>query len=247
MNPRDEPPVAQVNETVYFRQLLAGVDFAVQHPVAGQMANFVYLIGDRTSRECLVVDPAWDVRDLLSVAEKDGMKVTGVLATHYHPDHIGGDLFGVTVEGLREMMTWSPVPVHANKEEEAGIRYMTGLSRGDVTLHEGGDTVRVGEVPVTLVHTPGHTPGSQCFLVGNGLVSGDTLFVGGCGRVDLPGSDPDEMYTTLTQRLSRLPGDTILYPGHHYGPTPTSTLDQERRTNHSLRIGSIEQWRALMS
>lgn len=235
-----------MDPTIYLRQLLAGVDFARDHPVAGQMANFVYLIGDTTSRECLVVDPAWDVRGIVGVAESDGMKVTGALATHYHPDHVGGDLFGIGVEGLREMMTWCPVPVHAHKEEDAGIRYMTGLSRSDLTLHEGGDTVNVGRIPVTLVHTPGHTPGSQCFLVGRGLVSGDTLFVGGCGRVDLPGSDPDEMYRTLTQRLARLPGETVLYPGHHYGTTPTSTLADERRTNHYMRIGSIEDWRALM-
>ena len=234
------------DEGLYFRQLLAGRDFAAGHPVAGQMANFVYLLGDRTTRECLAVDPAWDVRDLLAVAERDGMKIVGALATHYHPDHIGGDLFGIAVEGLRELMAVHPVTVHAHKEEARGISFMTGLSASDLTLHEAGDTIRVGDVPVTLVHTPGHTPGSQCFLVGNRLVSGDTLFVGGCGRVDLPGSDPEEMYFTLTQRLARLPGETVLYPGHHYGPTPTSTLDEERRNNQYLRIRSLEDWRALM-
>ena len=239
-------PTAQPSGHIYFRQLLAGEDFAARHPVAGQMANFVYLIGDRRTRECLVVDPAWDVRDLVSVAEKDGMTITGVLATHYHPDHVGGDLFGIQIEGLRELMGVRPVPVHAHKEEAEGIRYMTGLSKSDLTLHEAGDTMWVGSVPITLVHTPGHTPGSQCFLVGDRLVSGDTLFVGGCGRVDLPGSDPDEMYRTLTQRLAKLPGETVLYPGHHYGPTMTSTLDEERRTNHYLRIRSLEDWRALM-
>jgi glyoxylase-like metal-dependent hydrolase (beta-lactamase superfamily II) len=233
-------------DRLYFRQLLAGLEFAVSHPVAGQMANFVYLVGDREAGECLVVDPAWDVRGAISIAEADGMKVTGALATHYHPDHIGGDLFGVSIEGLRELMTAHPVPVHANKLEAEGIRYMTGLEASDLTLHEAGDTVMVGQIPITLVHTPGHTPGSQCFLVGNRLVSGDTLFVGGCGRVDLPGSDPDEMYRTLTQRLAQLPDDTILYPGHHYGDTPTSTLGAERRTNHYLRIRSLEDWRALM-
>ena len=231
---------------LYFRQLQAGREFAVTHPVAGQMANFVYLVGDRETRECLVVDPAWDVRDLLDVAERDGMKISGVLATHYHPDHVGGDLFGLSVQGLRELMTLCPVPVHVMKHEAEGVRIVTGLSAGDLAVHEPGDTVMIGAIPIALIHTPGHTPGSQCFLVGNRLVSGDTLFVGGCGRVDLPGSDPDEMYLTLTQRLARLPGDTVLYPGHHYGPTPTSTLDVERRTNHYLRIRSIEDWRALM-
>jgi len=233
-------------ERLYFRQLLAGEDFADAHPVAGQLANFVYLIGDLETRECLVVDPAWSVAELIRIAEADGMKVTGALATHYHPDHIGGDLFGIAVEGLRELMTVHPVPVHAHRDEVPGIRAMTGLSAGDLTLHGGGDTVTAGAIPVTLVHTPGHTPGSQCFLIGNRLVSGDTLFVGGCGRVDLPGSDPDEMYLTLTQRLTKLPTETILYPGHDYGPTRTSTLERERATNQYMRIRSIEDWRALM-
>lgn len=231
---------------LYFKQMLAGEGFAAQHPVAGQMANFVYLIGDRVTRECMAVDPAWDVRDIVAVAERDGMKLTGVLATHYHPDHIGGDLFGIAVEGLRELMGVNPVPVHAHKDEADGIQFMTGLAKTDLTLHEGGDAVQVGEVPITMIHTPGHTPGSQCFLVGDRLVSGDTLFVGGCGRVDLPGSDPDEMYRTLTQRLSRLPEDTVLYPGHHYGPTPTSTLGEERQSNQYMRIRSLDDWRALM-
>lgn len=231
---------------LYFRQLLAGSEFATGNPVAGQMANFVYLVGDRVTRECVAVDPAWNVRDVVSVAERDGMKLVGALATHYHPDHVGGDLFGTTIEGLRELMTVNPVRVHAHKEEAQGISFMTGLSASDLVLHEAGDSVLVGEVPITLIHTPGHTPGSQCFLVGNRLVSGDTLFVGGCGRVDLPGSDPDEMYSTLTQRLAHLPEETVLYPGHHYGATPTSTLGEERRTNHYLKIRSLEDWRALM-
>jgi len=234
-------------ERLYFRQLLAGEDFADAHPVAGQMANFVYLIGDRQTRECLVVDPAWSVAELIEIAGADGMKVTGALATHYHPDHIGGDLFGIAIEGLRELMTVHPVPVHAHRDEVLGIRAMTGLSAGDLELHGGGDAVLAGEIPVTLVHTPGHTPGSQCFLVGDRLVSGDTLFVGGCGRVDLPGSDPDEMYLTLTQRLAKLPAGTVLYPGHDYGPARTSTLGEERASNQYMRIRSIEDWRALMS
>jgi len=233
-------------DPLYFRQLLAGEDFAGSHPVAGQMANFVYLIGDRAKGECLIVDPAWSVAELVEIAGADGMKVTGALATHYHPDHIGGDLFGIGIEGLRELMTVHPVPVHAHREEAQGIRVMTGLSPSDLDLHDGGDAVTAGDVPVVLVHTPGHTPGSQCFLVGNRLVSGDTLFVGGCGRVDLPGSDPDEMYLTLTQRLARLPADTVLYPGHDYGPTRTSTIGEERASNQYMRIRSLEDWRALM-
>src|SRR2546422_6723521 len=109
-----------LDDRLYFKQLLAGRDLAAGHPVAGQMANFVYLVGDRVTRECLAVDPAWDVRDLVSVAQRDGMTLVGALATHYHPDHVGGDLFGIAVEGLRELMAVRPVPVHAHKDEARG-------------------------------------------------------------------------------------------------------------------------------
>ena len=99
---------------------------------------------------------------------------------------------------------------------------------------------------VTFLHTPGHTPGSQCFLVGDRLVAGDTLFVQGCGRVDLPGGDPEQMYYTLTQRLAKLPASTVLYPGHNYGPSETSTIGDELELNPYMRIRSIEDWRRLM-
>lgn len=234
------------DDRIYFRQFLAGEDFGRTHPDAGAWRNFVYAIGDRITRECLLVDAAWDVRGLLANLEADGMTPAGVLATHYHPDHVGGEFAGMEIEGLAEILALAPVPIHANKEEAEGIRIMTGLERSDLVLHEAGDVVMVGEVPVTLIHTPGHTPGSQCFLVADRLVSGDTLFVNGCGRVDLPGSDPDAMYISLTQRLAKLPEETVLYPGHDYGPTRTATIGEQRRTNQYMRIRSIEDWRALM-
>ena len=231
---------------LYFKQLLAGRDYARVHLVAGQMVNFVYLIGDKDAGECLLVDPAWDVAGLLRTAEEDGMNVTGALATHYHPDHVGGDLFGTQVEGLARLLELRGVKVHVHTDEAHGVKVMTGLSDSDLVRHEGGDRVRVGEVEITLLHTPGHTPGSQCFLLGNRLISGDTLFVQGCGRVDLPGGDPEEMYRTLTGRLAALPEDTVLYPGHDYGPTPTSTLGEERRSNTYLRVPDLDSWLRLM-
>lgn len=233
-------------ERLWFRQLLAGREFAQTHPAAGSMANFVYLIGDRVKGECLVVDPAWDVAGLVSLVEQEGMKLTGALATHYHPDHIGGPLFGIHVEGIAKLLELRGMKIHAHREEARGIRMLTGISDSDLALHDGGDRIRVGEIEVTLLHTPGHTPGSQCFLVGNSLVSGDTLFVGGCGRVDLPGSDPEQMYRTLTTRLAALPGDTVLFPGHNYGPSATSTLEEERRTNYFLRVPDLDSWLQLM-
>lgn len=231
---------------LYFRQLLAGRDFAVADPAAAQMANFVYAIGDDQTRECVLVDPAWDVEGLLALLDQDGMRLVGALATHYHADHIGGALFGLHVEGLRALLEQRGVPVHVHAEEADGVRVVTGLSFTDLVPHRGGDTLLAGNVPIEFVHTPGHTPGSQCFLVDGRLVAGDTLFVQGCGRVDLPGGDPEEMYRTLTQRLAGLPDDVALYPGHDYADRPTSTLGLERRTNAYLQVPTLDDWLHLM-
>jgi glyoxylase-like metal-dependent hydrolase (beta-lactamase superfamily II) len=210
------------------------------------MANFVYAVGDAAKRQCVLVDPAWDVDGLLALLDADGMQLVGALATHYHPDHVGGSMFGIQVEGLQRLLELRAVPVHVHRAEAGGLRAVTALAARDVVLHDGGDTLRVGDVDIRLLHTPGHTPGSQCFLVGDRLVAGDTLFVQGCGRVDLPGGDPAEMYRTLTQRLAALPDDIVLYPGHHYADRPTSTLGAERRDNYYMRVPSLEAWMQLM-
>lgn len=234
------------DETLYFRQLLAGEQVARTHPVAGQMANFMYLIGDPETRQAVVVDPAWDVGSLLKIAEEDGYRLTGVLVTHYHPDHVGGDLFGLRVEGLPRLLEQVAMPIYVNKHEAEGLKRVTGVSDSDLRKVEEGDSLELGDLQIRFLHTPGHTPGSQCFLLGHRLVAGDTLFVQGCGRVDLPGGDPEAMYYTLTGKLAKLSPDTVLYPGHHYGPTPTSTIGEELRSNIFLRMRSLEDWRRLM-
>ncbi len=233
-------------EAPYFRQILVGRQVAAGDPVAAQMRNFTYLIGDPASREAVVVDPAWDVGSLVDLAAADGYKIAGALVTHYHPDHVGGDLFGYRIQGLGKLLEQNPVPIHVNKHEAEGLKKVTGVSDSDLRRVEGGDLLTLGAVEIRFLHTPGHTPGSQCFLVGERLVAGDTLFVQGCGRVDLPGGDPEAMYHTLTGTLSKLPRETVLYPGHDYGPTPTSTIGDELRDNHYLRIRSLQDWHRLM-
>jgi glyoxylase-like metal-dependent hydrolase (beta-lactamase superfamily II) len=217
------------------KQLLVGRDVGKGNLAGEQMQNFVYLIGDRERGECLVVDPAWDIEGIVAAAGAEGMRVTGALVTHYHPDHVGGSIFGIRIAGLAELMAKNPCKVHVHKQEADGVLKVTGLSESDLVRHAGNDRVAVGDVEVELLHTPGHTPGSQCFRVGDALVSGDTLFLEGCGRVDLPGGDAAEMERTLAERLSKLPDDLVLYPGHAYGGEH-APLSEVRRTNDMIHM-----------
>lgn len=239
---KDSKDLNPPNEGLYFRQLLGGRDFGQGDPRAGMMENFIYLIGDYATRECVVVDPAWGIAEILSIIEQDGFKLTGALATHYHPDHVGGSMFGFTVEGLPTLLEHCSCPVHANKHEVEGIKKVTGISHTDLVAHESGDLLKVGSIEIEFLHTPGHTPGSQCFCVGKRLIAGDTLFLQGCGRVDLPGGDADEMYETLTKRLSSLPDDYTLFPGHAYGGSHASLKDV-RRDNPYLQFQNLKSWR----
>lgn len=234
-----------MSDRLYFRQLLGGEDVATRTPGAGQMANFMYLIGDREKRECVIVDPAWDVQGLVDAASADDMKVVGALVTHYHPDHVGGHIFGIDIQGLAKLQEINPVKIWVHKEEADGVKQITGVSDSDLVKVDNGDRMTVGDIDVQFVHTPGHTPGSQCFLVGDRLVSGDTLFIQGCGRVDLPGGDPEQMYYSLTQRLANLPAETVLFPGHAYGGRE-STLGAEREQNPYLRVPSLQAWLRMM-
>ncbi|WP_028932283.1 MBL fold metallo-hydrolase [Pseudonocardia spinosispora] len=230
--------------SVYFRQLLSGRDFAVGDAVATQMVNFSYLIGDTESREAVVVDPAYAPSELVDVLAADDMRLTGVLVTHHHPDHVGGDLMGHALGGLAELLGRTPVPVHVNRHEAEWVRRTTGVSADDLTPHDHDDEVLVGAVPIRLLHTPGHTPGSQCFLVDGKLVAGDTLFLQGCGRTDFPGGDPDAMYSSL-RKLAELTGDPIVHPGHQYTDAPKATLSEVRRTNVVYRADTLDQFRSL--
>ncbi len=230
-----------MGDRLYFRQLLSGRDFAVGDPLATQMVNFVYAVGDRETGECVLVDPAYAVDELVDLIESDGMAVSGVLATHYHPDHVGGPMMGHTIEGVARLLERVSCPVHVQRDEAPWVTRTTGLAEADLVPHEPGDVITIGGVEIRLVHTPGHTPGSQCFLVDGRLVAGDTLFLDGCGRTDLPGSDPAAMYDSL-QTLAGLPPSTIVYPGHRYSMPSSATLEAVKEQNYVFKPSSREQW-----
>jgi glyoxylase-like metal-dependent hydrolase (beta-lactamase superfamily II) len=229
------------DDRLYFKQLLAGRDFAKSDDLASQMVNFVYLIGDRLSRETLVIDPAYAVSELLDIAKRDDMKIIGALATHYHADHVGGSMMGMNIEGAARLLQLTDIPIHIQTDEAPWIQRTTGIALDSLKLHTSGDKVAVGEIEVTLLHTPGHTPGSQCFLVNNMLVAGDTLFLEGCGRTDLPGSNPEQMYESL-QLLGKLDDDVIVYPGHQYSIPKCMSMGEVRNTNYVFKPKTKDAW-----
>jgi glyoxylase-like metal-dependent hydrolase (beta-lactamase superfamily II) len=212
----------------------------------GVMQNWVYLVGSAAKRRCVVVDPAWNVDAIFRQAEQDGVEIVGALVTHWHPDHVGGDLFGHDIEGLAKLLERQALPIHVNRHELDGVAQVAGVSKGDLVGHDGGDAVEVDDVTIRLLHTPGHTPGSQCFLCHGHLLSGDTLFIRSCGRVDLPGGNAEQMWKSLNTVLKRLPPETVLHPGHQYGPIDASTIGEEARLNPAMNAPRLEDWLGMM-
>ena len=220
-------------------------ELIVEQIQIGPMANFTYIVGSRSTREVVVVDPAWDIDGLLGHLAKRDYTLTAALATHYHPDHIGGGMGGRSVAGVTELLAKNPVKVYAHREEAGGVKRVTGISESDLVKVDSGDKLDVGMVEIEFLHTPGHTPGSQCFRIKNTLVSGDTLFIDGCGRVDLPGSDTEQMYHSL-QKLKALPDDMLLLPGHNYSNVPVATMGETKQANAYLAVKDLPTWRQIM-
>jgi hydroxyacylglutathione hydrolase len=215
-------------DELYFRQVLIG-----------PMANFAYLIGSTSTREAVLVDPAWDVQALLRLAEQDEMTVTGALISHTHADHVGGRLMGHHIEGVTELLEHCKARIYVHKSEAEHLH----LPAAELVRTDEHTRLELGGVGIDFIHTPGHTPGSQCFKLADRLVSGDTLFIGSCGRTDLPGSDPGEMYLSLTQKLMKLDDATLVFPGHNYAEHATHTdIATEKARNPFFRFPDKESF-----
>lgn len=204
--------------------------FSILSKELGPMENFVYLLHDHASGRAAIVDPAWDVEQMIQLAQQQDIEITDILLTHSHHDHING---------IDKVLQHYDARLHLLKAE-AGF-WGADIARPE--LHHGGDVFKLGESEIEILHTPGHTPGSACYKLDNNLIAGDTMFVFGCGRCDLAGGDPEQMYTTLRRIRSELPGDTILHPGHNYSPAhPTSTLQQQAEGNPFMHFDSSEDF-----
>lgn len=195
----------------------------------GPAGNFIYFIGDVRTKEIAVVDPAWDADFLSEEAKNQGLNIVGILLTHGHMDH---------VNGLKEMLSRHDVPAYISKHES---QYYKPKHKNIVEV-EDKQVVNIGDIAVECLWTPGHTPGGQCFKYKNVLITGDTLFIDGCGRCDLPGGNAKEMYKTLYTIIMNLPEDTLLFTGHNYGPVPVATLAEQKETNPYLCCNSLNEF-----
>jgi hydroxyacylglutathione hydrolase len=204
--------------------------FKIEQIPVGQMANFSYLItDDGEEKETAIIDPSWDLEKIFEIIKKNEYKVKYVINTHSHYDHIlGNDQIVAT--------TKCKVIQHKNSKE-----------KHDISVNDG-EELKVGKTPLKVLFTPGHSKDSICLIIQSKIIiTGDTLFVGNCGRTDLPGSDPEEMYKSLFEKLLNLDDNLVVYPGHNYGYKPVSTIGEEKKNNYVLVPRTKEQFIKFMT
>ena len=207
----------------------SGPEPYIEQVKVGGMDNFAYLIGCPGTGKAALVDPAFEASRLLARVGELDLELEYILVTHGHFDHIGGN------SSIRKE-TGAKVVAHESARYEVDLK----------VKHE--QVLKVGRVPVRCLHTPGHLYDSLCFVVDDGaIITGDTLFVGECGRTDLPGADPRTLHRSFFEILVELPDHLAVYPGHDYGPRPTSTMGEEKRTNYTLKPRSVEEFVKFMA
>ncbi len=195
----------------------------------GPMNNYVYLIANSLSEEAVIVDPAWDVDLIRNIALENNWNIQGALITHGHPDH---------TNGIEDLLSTHDIPVYVSKHE-ASFYKPIGENIKEV---DANTQIELGDLKVDFVHTPGHSPGSQCFMCEGNLIAGDTLFLDGCGRCDLPGGDVELMYDTIANVLLKMPNSTTIYPGHNYHHLHCDSLEKQKQTNPYLRAENLHQF-----
>ncbi len=196
----------------------------------GPINNFLYLLGCPTTKKMAVVDPAWDPDFLSKEATRLGYTITDIYLTHAHPDH---------VNGLARMQELHPnAPTYISKHEAP---FLT-KKLNKLTAIDDKAKLQLGDITFDVLLNPGHTPGCQSFLAQGQFICGDLLFINACGRCDLPGGDPRVMYESLNNVVKKLPDETVVWPGHNYGPTPNDTVGNQKHTNPYLLCESLEEF-----
>ena len=192
------------------------------------MANFTYILVDTTTRECILIDPSWDLEKIFDFLRVNSSKIKYIINTHGHFDHILGNA---------EV---------ANRTGAKIVQHKSSKDDKDISVAEG-DSLTLGKNIIKVLHTPGHSKDSMCLIVNDQYIfTGDTLFVGNCGRVDLPGSDPNEMYDSLYNKILHLSESLVVYPGHDYGELQKSTIGREKKANYVLQHSSKEDFLSFM-
>ena len=195
----------------------------------GPMANIIYIITDNKSKESAIIDPAWDMSEVYKYIGENNLILKKILLTHSHHDHINA---------IDEILTSYDLEIHINKKEKVFWK----KEYDSFVINHGGDTIKLGETEIRSLHTPGHTPGSTCYHIGDDLIAGDTLFVFGCGRCDLHGGNPEEMFNTLKDIKMSLDPKTIILPGHNYSIKRESTLQEEIQGNPFMKFNNLNKF-----
>jgi glyoxylase-like metal-dependent hydrolase (beta-lactamase superfamily II) len=187
------------------------------------MQNFVYLLEEESSKEALVVDSGWETDPIMKEVEKGRMKVKYAVATHSHFDHVS------SLQDLAQALG-AKLVAHVNSPFAPDIAV------------KDGDALQLGGKPVKIIFTPGHTEDSICLYDGENLFTGDTLFIGNCGRTDLAGGSPERLFNSLHEVILKLPPRTMIYPGHDYGDVPSRSLGEEARLNPVLLASTYDEF-----
>ena len=199
----------------------------IQIPL-GPMKNLAYIISDNETKKAAIVDPAWEIEKILDITKRNNLNIIYIINTHSHSDHISGN---------EEIIKQTNAKL---------ISYYKSPRKPDIPISEN-DEITLGKTKMKFIHTPGHCPDSICIIIGNKILTGDTLFVGNCGRIDLPGGNIDELYTSLFTKIYKLDDKLEVYPGHDYGEKPFSTIEYEKKHNYVLEPRNLNEFREFMS